>query len=186
MSEPDITTLLRDWGRGDEEALGRLAPIVLNELRRVAGSYFGSERSGHTLEPTALVNEVFMWLLEREQVQWESRNQFFGFAANLMRRILVDYARSHRRQKRGAGILPESLDEALNLAESQDVDLLALDDALNELAKIDPEGSQVVEMKFFAGLSQDEIAEVLKISKMTVRRRWTTAKLWLYRELKRD
>ncbi len=186
MAEPDVTTLLRDWGRGDQQALDQLAPIVLGELRRVAGGYFAGERPGHTLEPTALVNEVFMWLMEREQVEWENRNQFFGFAANLMRRILVDYARSHQRQKRGAGIAAASLDEALNLAESRDVDLLALDDALNELSQIDPEGSQVVEMSFFAGLSQDEIAEALKVSKMTVRRRWTAARLWLYRELRRD
>ncbi len=186
VSEPDVTTLLQDWGRGDQDALDQLAPIVLDELRRVAGGYFAGERPGHTLEPTALVNEVFMWLMEREQVEWENRNQFFGFAANLMRRILVDYARSHQRQKRGAGIAAASLDEALNLAESRDVDLLALDDALSELSEIDPEGSQVVEMSFFAGLSQDEIAEVLKVSKMTVRRRWTAARLWLFRELKRD
>ncbi len=186
MSDPDITTLLQDWSHGDRQALNRLAPIVLGELRRVAGGYFAGERPGHTLQPTALVNEVFMWLLEREQVQWENRTQFFGFAANLMRRILVDYARTHRRDKRGGGIPAASLEEALDLAEAQDVDLVALDDALSELAKIDPEGCQVVVMRFFAGLSQDEISEVLKISKMTVRRRWTAARLWLYRELKRD
>lgn len=186
MSEPDITTLLQDWGRGDREALNRLAPIVLDELRCVAEGYFAGERPWHTLQPTALVNEAFMWLLERDQVQWENRTQFLGFAANLMRRILVDYARSHRREKRGGGIPAASLDDALNQAEAQDVDLVALDDALNRLAKIDPESSQMVVMRFFAGLTQDEIAEVLKVSKMTVRRRWTAARLWLYRELKSD
>lgn len=184
-SEPDVTTLLHDWSQGDQRALDQLAPLVLGELRRVARGYFAGERSGHTLEPTALVNEVFMWLMEREQLQWESRTQFFGFAAQLMRRILVDYARSHRTQKRGSGIMVAPLEEALDLAEHRDVDLVALDEALHELAKIDPEGSRVVEMSFFAGLSQDEIAEILEISKMTVRRRWTAAKIWLFRELKR-
>lgn len=186
MSDADVTTLLRDWGRGDERALDQLMPMVFSELRRVANGYFVGERPGHTLEPTALVNEVFMWLMEREQLQWESRTQFFGFAAQLMRRILVDYARSHQRQKRGSGVSVASLDEALSLAETRDVDLVALDDALTELAEIDPDGSRVVEMSFFAGLTQDEIAEVLQVSKMTVRRRWTAARLWLYRELKRD
>lgn len=186
ISDPDVTTLLRDWGRGDEEALDQLVPLVLGELRRVARGYFVGERSGHTLEPTALVNEVFMWLMERKQVQWENRTQFFGFAAQLMRRILVDYARSHGRQKRGAGIPVAPLDEALSLAETRDLDLVALDEALSELAEIDPDGSRVVEMRFFAGLTQDEIAEVLEVSKMTVRRRWTAARLWLYRELTRD
>ncbi len=184
--EADVTTLLHDWGRGDQRALDQLAPLVLGELRRVARGYFAGERSGHTLEPTALVNEVFMWLMEREQLQWESRTQFFGFAAQLMRRILVDYARSHQRQKRGAGVALAPLEEALSLAEHRDVDLVALDEALDELAKIDPEGSRVVEMSFFAGLSQDEIAEVLGVSKMTVRRRWTAARIWLFRELKRE
>lgn len=186
MSEPDVTALLRDWGDGDQEALDQLAPLVLGELRRVAKGYFAGERPGHTLQPTALVNEVFMWLMDRKQLRWESRTQFFGFAARMMRRILVDYARANQRQKRGAGIAVASLDEALKLAETRDVDLVALDDALRELAEIDPEGSRVVEMSFFAGLTQDEIAEVLQISKMTVRRRWTAARLWLYRELRRE
>jgi len=186
MPDPDVTTLLQDWGRGDAQALERLVPLVLGELRRVARGYFAGERTGHTLQPTALVNEVFMWLMEREEVQWQSRTQFFGFAAQLMRRILVDYARSHGRQKRGAGILVAPLEEALCLAATRDLDLVALDDALSELAKIDPEGSQVVEMSFFAGLTQDEIAEVQQVSKMTVRRRWTAAQAWLYRELKHD
>jgi RNA polymerase sigma factor (TIGR02999 family) len=186
MSDPDVTTLLQDWGRGDSKALEKLVPLVLGELRRVARGYFVGERPGHTLEPTALVNEVFMWLMEREQVQWQSRTQFFGFAAQLMRRILVDYARSHGREKRGAGVAVQPLDEALTLAATRDVDVVALDDALKELEKIDPDGSRVVEMSFFAGLTQDEIAEVMRVSKMTVRRRWTAARLWLYRELKRD
>ncbi len=185
-SDTDVTALLRNWGQGDPEALDRLMPLVLGELRRVARSYFAGERPGHTLQPTALVNEVFMWLKERKQVQWESRNQFFGFAAQLMRRILVDYARSHSRQKRGAGVVVQPLDEALTLAAAKDVDLIELDDALKELEKIDPEASQVVEMSFFAGLTQEEIADILQVSKMTVRRRWMAARLWLYRELKHD
>ena len=186
MSDSDVTTLLQAWSRGDSKALEKLVPLVLNELRRVAGGYFAGERPGHTLEPTALVNEAFCWLMEREHVQWESRTQFFGFAAQLMRRILVDYARSHSRKKRGGGVAVKPLDEALTLAETRDVDLVELDEALKELDKIDPGSSRVVEMSFFAGLTQEEIADVLGISKSTVRRRWMTAKLWLYRELKND
>ncbi len=186
MSDPEITILLKDWSRGDPEALDQLMPLVFGDLRRVARSYFSGERSGHTLQPTELVNEVFIWLMERQQVRWESRTHFFGFAAQLMRRILVDYARTRRTQKRGAGVSVTPLDEAVILAETRDVDLVGLDEALKGLAEIDPEGSRVVEMRFFAGLTQEEIAEVLGVSKMTVRRHWTAARLWLYRELKRD
>ncbi len=183
--DTDVTALLKDWGKGDPEALGRLMPLVHGELRRVASGYFARERPGHTLQPTALVNEVFLWLVERKQVQWESRSHFFGFAAQLMRRILVDYARTHKAGKRGRGVSAAPLDEALNLAEARHVDLVALDDALEDLARIDPEGSRVVEMKFFAGLTHEEIAELLGVSPMTVRRQWTAAKLWLFRQLKR-
>ena len=143
------------------------------------------EGGWHTLQPTALVNEVFLRLKDRRQVSWENRSHFFGFAAQLMRRILVDHARSHRADKRGGGIAVAPLDEALAVAETRHLDLVALDEALNDLARIDPEGSRVVEMRFFAGLTHEEIADVLKVPKIRVRRQWTTAKLWLHRQLKR-
>ena len=186
VSDQDITTLLKSWSRGDEESPGRLMPLVFDELRLTARGYFANERASHALQPTALVNEVFMWLMERDQLAWESRAHFFGFAAQLMRRILVDYARSHQAKKRGSGVESAPLDEALTLAEARHIDLVALDEALEDLARLDPEGSRIVEMKFFAGLTHGEIAEVLGVSTMTVRRQWTAAKLWLFRQLKRD
>ncbi len=185
-SESDITTLLLDWGRGDQEALGQLMPLVFDELRRVAKVYFADERAGHTLQPTALVNEVFLRLMDRRQVSWENRAHFFGFAAQLMRRVLVDHARGRGAAKRGNHPPKASLDEALLLAETRDLDLLALDEALDDLARIDPQGSKVVEMRFFAGLTHEEVAEVLGVSPITARRQWNTAKLWLFRHLKQD
>ena len=184
MSDRDITVLLLDWSRGDRRALDQLMPLVFDELRRVARSYLTDERAGHTLQPTALVNEVFMRLVDRRRVSWANRNHFFGFAAQLMRRVLVDHARGRKADKRGGGIPRASLDEALVLAENRALNLIALDEALNDLARIDPQGSQVVEMRFFAGLTHEEVAEVLDVSPITARRQWTTAKLWLYRHLK--
>lgn len=182
-ADSDITRLLLDWSRGDRKALDQLMPLVFDELRRVARGYFVDERAGHTLQPTALVNEVFVRLVDRRKVSWANRNHFFGFAAQLMRRVLVDHARGHKAGKRGGGIPQASLDEALALAETRELDLIALDEALNDLARIDPQGSRVVEMRFFAGLTHDEIAEVLEVSPITARRQWTTAKLWLFRHL---
>ncbi len=182
-SDSDITRLLLDWSQGDRQALDQLMPLVFDELRRVARGYFVDERAGHTLQPTALVNEVFVRLVDRRKVTWANRNHFFGFAAQLMRRVLVDHARGHKAGKRGGGIPMASLDEALALAETRDLDLLALDAALDDLARIDPQGSRVVEMRFFAGLTHDEIADVLDISAITARRQWNTAKLWLFRHL---
>ncbi len=183
--DSDITTLLQDWNEGDQNALEQLMPLVFGELRRVARGYFVDERPGHTLQPTALVNEVFLRLVDRRKVSWENRSHFFGFAAQLMRRILVDRARSRRADKRGGGAALAPLDEALAVAEIRHLDVVALDEALDALAQIDPEGSRVVEMRFFAGLTHEEIADVLKVPTSRVRRQWTTAKLWLHRQLKR-
>ncbi len=184
MSEPDVTTLLKDWGRGDPKALEQLMPLVFEELRRVARGYFESERAAHTLQPTALVNEVYLQLLGRRQVNWENRAHFFGSAAQLMRRILVSHARGHKAAKRGGGLPNASLDEALAVAKARDLDLIGLDDALDALAAHDPEGSRVVEMRFFFGLTHLQIAEVLGVPPIRVRRQWQTAKLWLHRQLK--
>ena len=185
MSDTDITTLLKEWSQGDEQALDQLMPQVFGELRRVARGYFEGESPGHTLQPTALVNEVFLRLVDRRKVSWENRSHFFGFAAQLMRRILVDHARGRKADKRGGGIAFAPLDEALAVVQEQDLDLIALDDALADLARLDPEGSRVVEMHFFAGLTHREIAEVLEVPEIKVRRQWTVAKLWLFRQLKK-
>lgn len=185
-SGPDITKLLKDWGEGDAKALEQLMPLVFEELRRVARGYFEGERAGHTLQPTALVNEVFLKLVDRRKVSWVNRSHFFGFAAQLMRRILVDHARGHQAKKRGGGIALASLDDALAVAQTRNLDLVALDEALDDLARLDAEGSRIVEMRFFAGLTHEQIGTVLGVPAIRVRRRWTTAKLWLYRHLKKD
>lgn len=182
---PDVTGLLVDWSRGDKEALERLMPLVVDELRHLARSHFRREPEGHTLQPTALVNEVYLRLTDQRQVQWESRSQFFAFAATLMRRVLVDHAKARRTAKRGGDVRKVSLQDVIGLAEPEDVDLLALDDALSTLAEIDPRQSRIVELRFFAGLTHEEIAEVLEVSVSTVKREWRTARLWLYRECRR-
>jgi len=185
-SENEITDLLHDWSDGETGALEKLMPLVFEELRRIAAGYFSRESEGHTLQPTALVNEVYLRLTDRRTVQWKNRAQFFAFAAQLMRRILVDHARSHKTAKRGKGMPKISLDESLAPPDQPDVDLVALDDALKALAEIDPRQARVVELRFFAGLTNDEIAEVLDISPTTVKREWSTARLWLLREMKPD
>jgi RNA polymerase sigma factor (TIGR02999 family) len=185
-TDHEITELLHDWGDGDREALERLMPLVFDELRRIANGYFIREGRGHTLQPTALVNEVYLRLLGRRTVQWQNRAHFFGFAAELMRRILVDHARSHQTAKRGQGAAKISLEEGLAAPKEKEVDLVVLDDALKALAEVDPRQSRIVELRFFAGLTNDEIAEVLDVSPTTVKREWRTAKLWLLREIKRD
>ena len=182
----DVTQILSQIEQGDQAAAEQLLPLVYEHLKKLAAVKMAAERPDHTLQATALVNEVFMWLMDRHEVRWESRTHFFGFAAQLMRRILVDYARAHKAEKRGSGAAAAPLDEALNLAMTRDVDLVALDDALKDLARLDPDGSRVVEMRFFAGLTHQEIAEVMGVSTMTVRRQWTAARLWLFRRLKRD
>ena len=179
----DVTRILRDWHQGDGAALEQLMPLVVDELRRIARGYFVKERMDHTLQPTALVNEVFLRLLDVGKIEWQDRRHFLAIAARLMRRVLVDHARNRLAAKRGGDVVKASLDLDRILPEGQDLDLVSLDDALRDMAKINPEASAVVEMRFFAGLTRDEIADVLGISTSTVKRKWTTAKFWLYRHL---
>jgi RNA polymerase sigma factor (TIGR02999 family) len=179
----EITCLLVAWSDGDRGALEQLAPLVQAELRRLAKSYLRKEFAAHTLQTTALINEAYLRMIEWKGLKLENRAHFFGLAAQLMRRILVDQARQHRAHKRGGDALKLTLDEAIDVAVERDVDLIALDDALDGLAKIYPRKSQIVEMRFFGGLSTDEIAAVLKISPRTVMREWSLAQAWLYREL---
>jgi len=160
-------------------------PLVVDELRGLARSHFRREREGHTLQPTALVNELYIRLAGQEGLQWESRVQFFAFASELMRGILVDSYRAHQTAKRGGGAPVLSLDEAMALPDRQDVEILALDDALSALASLDPRQSRIVELRFFGGLTLEEIAQVLGLSVATVRREWTSAKAWLSREIRR-
>jgi RNA polymerase sigma-70 factor (ECF subfamily) len=187
--EPDtkeISALLRAWSDGDQSALKGLTPIVYSELRRLAHRYMEGERPGHTLQTTALVNEAYMRLVDYKRMQWQNRAHFFAVSAQVMRRILVDHARSHN-VKRGAGVQHVSLEEVAVVGGDRTADpggdLVALDDALNALARLDPRKVQIIEMRFFGGLSVEETAEVLKVSPATVRRDWSIAKFWLYREL---
>lgn len=185
MSEPlaTPTALLLAWNRGESNALDELMPLVYEELRRLAARYMKGERQHHTLDATALVNEAYLRLIEIQKVQWTNRAHFFAMAARLMRRILVDAARARGYQKRGAGAPMLSLDEALIVPTEPGADLVALDDALTALAAVDERKSQVVEMRFFGGLSIEETAEALRVSRDTVKRDWKMAKLWLLREL---
>jgi RNA polymerase sigma-70 factor, ECF subfamily len=177
-----VSSLLRAWGDGDQGALEKLTPIVYDELRRLARRHMKRERPGHSLQTTALANEAYMRLVDYKRMQWQNRAHFFAVSSQLMRRILVDHARRHN-LKRGGGVQHVSLEQAALLVADEDMDLVALDDAMNALAKIDPRKVQVVEMRFFGGLSVEEIAEVLKVSTVTVKRDWATARTWLYREL---
>jgi RNA polymerase sigma factor (TIGR02999 family) len=179
----NLTTLLLAWGRGDEAALDQLIPLVHDELRRLARRHMARERVGHTLQATALVNEAYLRLIEVNQVRWQDRAHFFAMASRVMRRILVDAARARGYQKRGGGAKKVSLDEALLVSGEPRQDLVALDDALNALATFDLRKSQVVEMRFFGGLSVEETAEALRVSADTVMRDWRLAKVWLVREL---
>lgn len=185
IERKDVTQLLLSWSDGDGQALEQLMPLVADELRRQARGYMAREGVGHTLQPTALVNEVYLRLVDRNRVHWQNRAHFFGFAANTMRRILVDHARKSRAAKRGGGARKITLDEALDVPDQGDVDLIALDEALQTLAEMSPRQSQIVEMRFFAGLTLDETAEVLGIGVATVSRDWTAARAWLFRELSR-
>jgi RNA polymerase sigma factor (TIGR02999 family) len=182
-STHEVTQLLQAWSGGDEHALERLTPLVYEQLHRVAQRYMAGERSGHTLQTTALVNEVYLRLVDCEQVQWRDRAHFFAVSAQLMRRILIDFARSRGCQKRGAGIAHMSLEDAPPVCNEPDANLLALDEALKALAAIDDRKSRVVELRFFGGLSIEETAEVLDISTDTVRRDWRLARAWLLQEL---
>jgi RNA polymerase sigma factor (TIGR02999 family) len=175
--------LLADWGKGDRQALEKLTPLVYDELHRLAARYSRKERPDHTLQSTALVNEAFLKLVGQDRMQWQNRAQFFGIAAQLIRRILVDYARGRYAAKRGSNSPRLSLDEAVGLPGGSDLDLLALNDALDDLARIDPSQSRLVELRFFAGLTVEETAEVMQVSPATVKREWATAKAWLAREI---
>jgi RNA polymerase sigma-70 factor, ECF subfamily len=177
-----VSGLLRAWSDGDRDALDRLTPIVYDELHRLAQSYMKRERPGHSLQTTALVNEAYMRLVDYKSMQWQNRAHFFAVSAQLMRRILVEHAR-RRNLKRGGGVQHVSLEETAIVDGERDTDLMALDDAMVALARLDPRKVQVVELRFFGGLSVEETAEVLKVSPITVMRDWSTAKAWLYREL---
>ncbi len=181
---PDVTQILHDWSAGDESAAERLMPIVYEELRRLAGQYLRRERPDHTLQATALVHEAYLKLVDQNRVDWKNRAHFRGVAAQLMRRILVEHARTHRAEKRGGRWEKVYLDETRELLRERPPDLVALDDALQSFAQDYPRESEVVEMKFFGGLEANEIAEVLHVSAKTVLRDWSFAKLWLCRELK--
>jgi RNA polymerase sigma factor (TIGR02999 family) len=180
MSEatsPNVTQLLVAWGKGDPHAFDALMPEVRKELHRLAAHYMAEEPAGHDLQPTALINEAYLRLVDWKNIQWADRAHFFGMAANMMRRVLVDYARSRDRLKRGG--------EAIQVSFTEAADVLALDKALRELEKIDSRKSQIVEMRFFGGLSQEETSEALHVSVATVRRDWSLARAWLARELKK-
>lgn len=182
-STEEISDLLIAWGNGDRTALDQLMPLVYDELRRLAHHYLVRERIGHTLQTSALVNEVYFKLVKERAMQWQNRAHFFAVSANLMRMILVDYARHRNYAKRGGGTQRLSFDEALAVSDERAADLLALDDALNALAAFDARKSKVAELRYFGGLSVDETAEVLKVSSVTVMREWRLAKAWLHREL---
>jgi RNA polymerase sigma factor (TIGR02999 family) len=185
---PDVTRLLSDWSNGDQAALDQLLPLVYSELRRLASAYLRRERSNHTLQSTALVHEAFMRMVHQQDVQWKNRAHFFAIASQMIRRILVDYARSQHAEKRGSGAVKLALDEAMAVpqAPATDVDLLGLNDALDRLAALDERQSRIVELRFFAGLSIEETAEVMSLSPASIKREWQTARAWLFREMTRN
>jgi RNA polymerase sigma factor (TIGR02999 family) len=184
LTGDDLTGLLHDWCEGDKAALDRLTPIVYDELRRMAHRYIQSERDGHTLQTTALVNEAYLRLAGQQKVDWQNRAHFFAVTAQVMRHILIDHARRRRYAKHGGEMQQVSLDEANVMSPERATELIALDDALDELQQLDPRKSRVVELRYFGGLSLEETAEVLEISLMTVRRDWRAAKAWLFRRMK--
>jgi RNA polymerase sigma factor (TIGR02999 family) len=181
----DVTLLLKQWTTGDKEALTALMSLLYDELRRRASIYLSKERINHTLRPTELVNESFIRLVNQQQVDWQSRAHFFGVASQIMRHILVDYARTHGATKRGGESYTIALEDNTDTKETPEINLVALDDALTQLEKMNPVHSQIVELRFFGGLSIEETASVLKISPRSVTRGWVLAKAWLYQEVKR-
>ena len=183
VSQQRVTELLAQWSHGDDAALAELTPLVYDELRRLAHRHMGGERPRHTLQTTALVNEAYLRLADQTNPRWENRAHFFAVAARAMRQILVSYARSQRSQKRGGGALKVDLDEAALVSPEESQEIVDLHEALEQLSALDSRKAQVVELKYFGGLNYDEIAEVLKISRITARRDWEFAKLWLYTEL---
>jgi RNA polymerase sigma factor (TIGR02999 family) len=181
----EVTQLLVAWSDGDEAALDRLAPLVNAELHRLAKRYMSREREDHLLQTSALINEAYLRLINWKEVRWKNRAHFFGVAAQMMRRILVDFARQRPRVEKNVEARHISLDEAMTVANEKDLDLVALDEALKSLAQVDERKSRIVELRFFGGLSVEETAEVLKVASITVIREWNKAKAWLYRELSR-
>jgi RNA polymerase sigma-70 factor (ECF subfamily) len=189
MSSPstnEVTEQLIAWGAGDRAALDHLFPIVYQELRRMAGAYLRQENPGHTLQPTALVHETWLRLIDQTRVNWWNRAQFFGVAAQMMRRILVDHAKAKHREKRGGDAVKLSLDDVINLSRERAADLIALDDALDELTRVDERKSRVVELRYFGGFTVEEIAQILEVSPETVMRDWKLAKAWLYQQIRQE
>ena len=182
-SPHEITQLLAEWSNGNQTALDKLYPLVYDELHKMAGRYMNRERRDHTLQTTALINEAYVRLVDQKHVHWENRAHFFAISAQIMRRILIDHARRHAYAKRGGGAQKVSLDETAIVASDPATDLILLDEALGRLAEIDPRRGQVVELRYFGGLNNEEIAGVLKISENTVTRDWNMARAWLYQEL---
>jgi RNA polymerase sigma-70 factor, ECF subfamily len=183
-SSHEVTQLLAAWSNGDQAALEQLTPLVYRELHRLAKGYLQRERPGHVLQTTALVNEAYMRLIDWKDVQWQNRAHFFGVSAQLMRRILVDFARARQQAKRGGALRQVSFVEAAAVSVEQAAEFIALDEALDQLTAIDPRRARIVELRFFGGLTEEETAEVLKVSPRTVRREWSLARAWLHRELK--
>jgi RNA polymerase sigma factor (TIGR02999 family) len=182
-SPAEITQLLKGWGKGDEQALERLMPIVYSELRRMAGNFMRRQNHDHTLQATALVNEAYMRLIDSSRVNWQNRTHFFAICAQLMRRILVDFARKKNSLKRGGDRVQITLSERLDRPVEKHEDIVSLDEALTRLAEFSPRQAQIVELRYFAGLTDEQIADALEISSRTVRRDWSVARAWLYREL---
>jgi RNA polymerase sigma factor (TIGR02999 family) len=185
MPSSDVTALLRKWTEGDKSAINQLTPLIYGELRRLAHRHLRRERGDHTLQSTALVHEAWLRLVDQKQAKWQDRAHFFAVSGQMMRRILVDHARAQQRDKRGGGAQVLALDEGIDLPQKRSLELIALDDALHDLARLDARQSQVIELRFFAGLSIDETAEALGISKATANRDWITGRAWLLRELDR-
>ena len=184
-SPPNVTELLRNWSDGDKQAQEKLFQVVYNELHRQAARYLRNEQPGLSLQTTDLIHEAYLRLIDQQHVEWQNRLHFFGIAAQVMRRILVDHARSRQAAKRGGSAIRLPLEDAMVVLPGQDLDFVALDEALNRLAQIDPQQNQIVELRFFSGLSVEETAEVMNVSGRTVKRDWNVAKAWLRRELSR-
>lgn len=182
-SPQNVTKMLRDWRNGDQEALEKLIPVVYDELRRQAAGYLRRERTGHTLQTTALIHEAYLRLINQQNIEWQNRAHFYAIAARLMRQILVDHARNRQAAKRGGSDIRVPLEEAVAISSGENVDLVALDEALTRLAKIDSQQSRIVELRYFSGLSVEETAEVVGVSSRTVRRDWNVAKAWLRQQI---